>query len=99
MKLTREQYLLICLIEECQEVSQRATKALRFGMNEVQPGQNQNNMQRLVMEIADLTATLEIIANERIIDCDDEYYLKMIEDKNIKIEKYYKYSQEQGIAI
>lgn len=47
------------LIEECAEVQQRATKLLRFGPTEVQPGQPHDNAWRLGLEIGDL---LQVIA-------------------------------------
>jgi hypothetical protein len=37
--MTREQHLLTILAEECGEVVQRASKAIRFGLDESQPGQ------------------------------------------------------------
>lgn len=46
--------LLEILIEECAEVQQRATKMLRFGVEEVQPGQDLNNAERLSLEFGDL---------------------------------------------
>lgn len=46
--------LLEILIEECAEVQQRATKMLRFGVEEVQPGQELTNAQRLAEEFGDL---------------------------------------------
>ena len=47
------------LIEECAEVTQRATKLLRFGIDEVQPGQPLSNRQRLSREIGDLQVMIE----------------------------------------
>lgn len=49
-----ERELLTILIEECAEVQQRATKLLRFGAAEVQPGQEKTNSERLANEIGDL---------------------------------------------
>jgi hypothetical protein len=49
-----ERELLDILIEECAEVTQRATKLLRFGRDEVQPGQPLSNMERLSLEIGDV---------------------------------------------
>jgi hypothetical protein len=46
--------LLEILIEECAEVQQRATKMLRFGVEEIQPGQFLNNRDRLSLELGDL---------------------------------------------
>lgn len=49
-----ERELLEILIEECAEVTQRATKALRFGLAEMQPGQGKTNAERLANELGDL---------------------------------------------
>jgi phosphoribosyl-ATP pyrophosphohydrolase len=49
-----ERELLTILIEECAEVQQRATKLLRFGATEIQPGQEKTNSERLANEIGDL---------------------------------------------
>ena len=54
-----EREILEILIEECAEVQQRATKALRFGPDEVQPGQGYNNKARLAHEVGDLLMVIE----------------------------------------
>ncbi len=54
-----ERELLTILIEECSEVQKRATKAMRFGLEEVQPGQSLNNVERLSEEIGDLLCVLD----------------------------------------
>lgn len=51
--------LLEILIEECAEVQQRATKMLRFGVEEVQPGQPLTNAQRLAREYGDVIEVSE----------------------------------------
>lgn len=91
--MTEQQYLLVCLMEECDEVSQRASKALRFGMEEIQPGQELTNRERLKNEIADLYACFELIfeAGE-----DLEVPSKILQKVN-KIYKYARYSRELGI--
>ena len=55
------QYLLVCLAEECAEVSHRAMKALRFGLDEIQPGQTLTNRERLVEELHDLISVAAIL--------------------------------------
>lgn len=47
------------IAEECCEVGQRAMKLLRFGVDEVQPGQPLNNAERMSEEIGDLIETVE----------------------------------------
>jgi NTP pyrophosphatase (non-canonical NTP hydrolase) len=62
-----EREILTILIEECAEVQQRATKLLRFGRDEVQPGQPHNNRERLSGELGDLNAIVEMAANYGLV--------------------------------
>ena len=48
------EHLLIILAEECAEVAQRCSKALRFGLDDIQPGQEMTNRQRIQEELADI---------------------------------------------
>lgn len=82
------EHLLTILSEECAEVAQRASKAIRFGLYEVQPGQPKNNKWRLEQELADLMATAEILGLEvRVAD-------KVA--KLEKLKKYMGYAREVG---
>ncbi len=63
-----ENELLDCLIEECAEVIQRATKMKRFGVKEVQPGQDFTNAERLSQEIGDAMAVMERAAHIGLMD-------------------------------
>ena len=56
-------HVLWNLIEECNEVSQRITKCMRFGCNEKQPGQDLDNLTRLRHEFADLLASYEMLCD------------------------------------
>lgn len=87
------EYLLSCLIEECAEVIQRATKVQRFGLHEVQPEQSLTNEVRLRIEVADLMATLRLLQDEgmNLEPLDD-----MVHSKIAKVKKYMDYSREQG---
>jgi hypothetical protein len=65
---------LICLAEECAEISEqcskvavRVSKALRFGLDEVQPGQLMDNVQRLAIELADILAVAELLESAGVI--------------------------------
>jgi len=86
--MNETEYLLWVLSEECAEVSQRASKAARFGLREVQPGQQEDNVRRLERELADLMAVVELFGL-RIRD----------EDKAAKVEKlkkFMEYSRQVG---
>lgn len=54
-----EREILTVLIEEAAEVIQRATKMLRFGVAEIQPGQSLTNRERLSLEIGDLLTMID----------------------------------------
>lgn len=47
------EHLLTIVSKECNEVAQRVSKALRFGLREVEPGQEQNNLARIIYEFND----------------------------------------------
>lgn len=67
----RERELLTILIEECAEVQQRATKALRFGLSEIQPGQPLTNAERLAREVGDIQETVDRLASIGVLDLDE----------------------------
>jgi NTP pyrophosphatase (non-canonical NTP hydrolase) len=94
--MNREEHLLTCLAEECAEVAQRVSKALRFGLDEAQPGQAQTNRHRIVDELGDLLSVAIILADEGIIPrfpMDDA----MVSNKLSKIERFMVISREQGV--
>jgi hypothetical protein len=86
---TLQEHLLVIVSEECAELAQRATKALRFGLDEVQPGQTLTNRQRIRQEYTDLVAVLHMLD---LSDWDvEEAYAKQV-----KVRKYLKYSMDVG---
>ena len=94
--MTREEHLLSILIEECAEVQQRATKALRFGMDDpkgTEPGQNLTNENRLYYEINDLLAAITLLGEERQKQYSN---FSLQQEKMQKVEKYLKLSQKIG---
>ncbi len=102
MGMTREQYLLQCLSEECNEVAQRASKAIRFGLEEVQPGQEKSNAARMIDEINDLFAVLGMVMIEcKEVEKEFEHYMsaEALEAKRDKVELYYKYSKEARFTV
>lgn len=55
------EYLLTTLMEECCETAQRASKAIRFGIAEIQPGQLEDNKRRLERELAEIIAVADML--------------------------------------
>ncbi|WP_161992633.1 RNA-guided endonuclease InsQ/TnpB family protein [Aureimonas leprariae] len=74
------------------------SKALRFGVDEVQPGQTLTNAERLHGELLDLLAVWDMLADLRVVprpnfwqlDCD------AIDAKQAKVEKFMAYAVEKG---
>lgn len=87
--MNRKEHLMVVAMEECDEVSQRISKALRFGLFETQPGNEENNERRIRSEYTDLVAAMELIG---FISLDRSE----IDAKKIKIEKYLRYSESLG---
>lgn len=60
--------LLEILAEECAEVVQRATRALRFGVAEIQPGQILTNAQRIADEVGDVLEVVRRLQKRGLCD-------------------------------
>lgn len=68
-----ERELLNILIEEAAEVIQRATKALRFGLQEIQPGQELTNAVRLAHEVGDFVEISNRCTEQGLYELGDVY--------------------------
>ena len=92
--MTKQEHLLTIAAEECVEVAQRLTKALRFGMEEVQPGQTLTNRERIYAEYYDLRAVLGMCG----IDAwDDSLQAKNAEQEKVqKVEHFLAYAEQCG---
>ena len=95
--MTLRQFYLLKLAEECNEVAQRCSKQMQFGRDEIEPGQNLTNEERLRNEINDLMAVVDILENIREVNfMQPENMEEIAEAKREKIAKYLKYSQDLG---
>ena len=93
--MNRTEHLLACLAEECAEVIQRATKAQRWGLGEIQPDQNRTNAERIVAELQDLHAIMEMLDDEGVIQMGIDR--AAVETKKRKVEHFINYARELGI--
>ena len=91
--MTRTEHLLGIIAEECAEIAQRASKAQRFGLSEIQPGQSLTNAQRISEEYTDLVAVILMLNREYPLSpiSDDK-----LEAKRVKVEHFLKYSKQCG---
>lgn len=98
--LSRLELLLVSLMEECSEVQKRASKALRFGLHEIRPGRDKNNLQLIAEEMVDLISIFNMLDAETNKELEKELMILEYEDayeaKERKVEKYIKYSIEKG---
>ena len=87
--MNETEHLLVILGEECAEVAKETSKALRFGENEVMPGQSLTNRERILCELNDLWAVVEML-NLQHVD------REAIERKKVKVAKFMAYAKQCG---
>lgn len=94
--MNRAEYLLVQAGSEGNEVAHRASKALHFGLQEVQPGKDMTNAQRLAQEYVDLVAVMEMLEEEGLIRIPTGAELaSMVAAKKAKVEKFIRYAAEE----
>lgn len=87
-----EREVLEILIEECGEVIQRATKMIRFGIEEVQPGQLLSNRRRLSDEVGDLEYMIALAKRLELVD--DHHCIRAAMAKPLKLREYMRHVQD-----
>lgn len=93
--MNRKEQLLTILIEECGEVIQAATKALRFGLDDYYK-QPPDNKEKISAEMADVMGTFFLLIKEGILDAPEQ---SLILGREKRIENYLLYSKEKGTLI
>ena len=79
--MTRTEYLLVVLAEECAEVAHAASKAIRFGLTDV-------NVRKIVEEYYDIIAVFELLCYENIPNCSNDFdFVRHVEGKQIRVEQ------------
>lgn len=94
--MNRAEYLLTQAASECNEVAHRITKAMHFGVGEIQPGQELTNAERVVAEYIDLCAVMEMLEAEGLIALPSGAARAAdIAAKKAKVEKFILYAKHQ----
>ena len=100
--MTREEHLLVIIAEECVEIAKNATKALRFGLDDCEPGQIDSNARRICLECADLQSVLEMLRFSSVtlsLAGESVNMAEAMKAKKEKVEKFLEYSAERGRLI
>ena len=91
--MTRQEHLLVCLSEECNELIHAISKTLRFGPDEIWPKMDQTNIERVKDELKDVMAVMWMLEDEGFDLIPTE---EPMEEKRKKVEKYIKYAKKIG---
>ena len=96
--MKKAEHLLICLTEECAELQQAISKALRFGLDDGNPNGTTTNAQDIIRECLDVTALIELITDDEAIveSPSTEEAFKAIKEKKEKVKKYMDYAIKRG---
>lgn len=92
--MTREEMLFTLVAEESGELTQRATKIIRFGVDHEYNGKT-NNI-RFFEEFIDLCAVIEILIEEGYLDDEKIDEDLLLSKRKERIEKYLQVSKELG---
>jgi len=94
--MTRLQYLLGKLAEEAGEAAQMALKCQQFGMDEVQPGREESNKERLHAEMNDFNGLIMMLNHEFNLDYTPS--VPAMQRKRDKVNRYYDLSAAMGLT-
>src|SRR5688572_9949137 len=97
--MTREQYLLQCLSEECAEVQLIASKYNRFGPDSFHPDdpEKRTNKAKLTQEIIDVMALIAAVGMNGLLDDKDPATAeKGIQEKLKRLDGYMQVSEDLG---
>jgi hypothetical protein len=95
--MNRTEHLLTTLGEEACEIAGRVSKSLRFGLDEVQPGQPLSNRERIIDEFHDMIGMMEMLVGEGVFPANYMPTNDRILAKIAKVEKFMAISREQGV--
>lgn len=97
--MTRQEHLLVVAMEECAEIQQAISKALRFGMDNYSPTDpnKTTNEEGILTEYYQLLGVFAMLINDGVLhDIDIPTKCRIIDDKMEKVEKYMQISQDCG---
>lgn len=96
--MNSKEYLLTCLVEECGEVIQAATKYLRFGRDSTFNGEyTDTNEDHLIKELSDIVAVMELLEEEDVTHI--AFDLNRVDAKKVKVKEFRERSRQLGLVF
>lgn len=95
--MNSREHILTCISEECSEVQKEISKALRFGIDDINPETNIANRVAIARELNDLIAVVEMAVEFfELLDADiiENRFAK--ETKKSKVHHYMGYARITG---
>jgi len=93
--MNESEHLLVCLAEECAEIQQAVSKALRFGLRDGYPETGRTNAQDIRKEMVDLISVWELIEEKKIIN-HTQNNERDIKKKKERVIQYMNYAKSTG---
>lgn len=95
--MTKRDYLLLKLMEECAEVSYHASKQLQFGKDDKHPTEDRTNGEQLRFELMDVMAITSLLVSVYELNAwSEEELIRHVDMKFTKICKYYDKMMERN---
>src|SRR3546814_12169592 len=94
-----DEYLLDVAAEECPEIAQRISKALRFSLGEVQPAQAVTNAERIAGGLVDLKAMAEMLEERGLTGCAPVHDTSLYAAQQAERSKFPSTSEQQAALI
>lgn len=92
-----DDHILVVAAEECNEVAKRLMKILRFGPDDIEPGQQFTARERAQQEIYDLLAALDDLDKRGIVPIPPNELA--VRTKQLKVQRMLEYSRDVGRLI
>lgn len=93
--MNTNEHLLTCLSEECAEIQYQISKALRFGFDDIPPGEMKTNAELIKFEFIDLMAVYGMCVEAGLLEDIDGCGEQLIE-KTQKVRKWLQYAKQRG---
>lgn len=97
--MRKNEYLALVAMEECAEIQQALSKAIRFGFDDHHPSRaDETNEEQMLTEFYQLTAMIEELQKHGIIKGFTQEKINQVQQNKIKkVYKYMDYSTGKGL--